>query len=122
VKFLILLFGVALALAGLFGVLLPTRFKHVLGEWRRRSRFLIAVSLRFVIGAILVLVADELRFSDAMQVLGVIIIAAGFGTLMIGEERLNRFVDWWLGRSDLLIRASMALATVFGLFLVYVTL
>jgi len=121
-KYLILIFGVAIVLVGVLGTLSPARFRHQLGAVQKKIRFHTAVLLRFVLGAILLLTADELRFTFAMQVLGGFSIAAGFGVLLMGQERLNRLVDWWLGRPDLLLRVSTALAGVFGLFIIYVTL
>jgi hypothetical protein len=38
----------------------------------------------------------------------------------MGRERLNQLVEWWLARSDGLLRLSTLFAALFGGFLVYV--
>jgi len=38
----------------------------------------------------------------------------------MGRERLDKLVNWWLSRSDGLLRVSALFAALFGAYLVYV--
>lgn len=120
--YLVLLVGVLIALLGLVGVVAPVRFRRLLRSWQSRPRFWFAVLFRLLMGALLLIAADELRFSFAMKVLGGITLAAGIGVLVMGRERLDRMVNWWLARPDGLMRFSTAMAAAFGVFLVYVAI
>jgi len=120
--YLVLAVGILIAVAGLFGAFSPARFRRSLGSWSSQSRFWFAVLIRLIMGAVLLLVADELRFSFAMKILGGISVAAGIGVLLMGRRRLDSLVNWWLSRPDSLMRLSTALAAAFGVFLIYVSI
>ncbi|MDH3337554.1 MAG: hypothetical protein OER22_09950 [Gammaproteobacteria bacterium] len=120
--YLVLAVGILIAVAGLFGAFSPAQFRRSLGSWSGQSRFWFAVLIRLVMGAVLLLVADELRFSFAMKILGGISVAAGIGVLLMGQRRLDSLVNWWLSRPDSLMRVSTALAAAFGVFLIYVSI
>lgn len=112
--------GVLIVLIGLLGLVSPARFRAVLERTTSQTRFLAAIILRLGLGALLWIVADALRFSQLMRILAAISIIAAVGILIMGRERLNRLVDWWLARSDGLLRLSTFFAAAFGGFLVYV--
>jgi hypothetical protein len=86
----------------------------------RILRFVMAVAIRVVMGGLLWWLAEDLRHTPFMRILAVIAIFAAVGILLMGQGRLNTLVDWWLSRSDGLLRFSALLAAVFGAYLVYV--
>jgi hypothetical protein len=71
-------------------------------------------------GGVLWWLADELRHPHVMRVLAAIAIFAAVMLLIMGRERLDRLIGWWLSRSDGLLRVSALFAAAFGVFLVYV--
>jgi hypothetical protein len=119
---LILVFGVVIALVGLIGAVLPARFRQLLGSWQGDTRFLFAVIVRIVLGAVLLAAAPDLLFPRLLEVLGGVSILAAIGLLLMGQARLDRMIAWWLRRSDAVLRVSTILAALFGLFLAYVTI
>ena len=120
-KPIIVIFGALLCLAGLVILIAPEKFKSVMNNWTGQPRFLLAVIVRVVIGAILLAEAANLKFPLAMKIIGGISIVAAIGILLIGQDRLDRFIAFWMGKSDKLFRVSSAFAIAFGAFLIYVT-
>jgi len=112
--------GVLIALVGLTGVLSPDRFRQLFTRMDGRLRFRLAIGVRLLLGGLLWWLAADLRFPGVMRVFGAVAIAAAVGILIIGQARLDRMVDWWLSRSDWIVRVSASLATAFGAFLVYI--
>ena len=112
--------GALVLLLGLVGLVQPDRFRAMLGTMDSQVRFRLAVVTRLAMGALLWWLADELRHPHVMRILAVIAIAAAVGVLVIGRDRLDRMVNWWLSRSDGLLRVSALFAAAFGGYLVYV--
>ncbi len=121
-KILITLFGVLICLAGLAILLFPVQFRNAMNKWTGQPRFLFAVIIRVLFGALLLSEAANLRFPLAMKIIGAISILAAVVLLLIGQERMDRFINWWMKQSDNLLRVSSVLAIAFGAFLIYVAL
>jgi hypothetical protein len=112
--------GAPIFLLGIVGLAQPDRFRLFLGEMDNQLRFVLAIAIRVVMGALLWWLAEDLRHTPVMRILAAIAIFAAVGILLMGQGRLNTLVDWWLSRSDGLLRLSALLAAVFGAYLVYV--
>ena len=113
-------FGALIALMGLVGLVQPDRFRSFLGGMDSQLRFALAIAIRVVMGALLWWLAEDLRHTQVMRILAAIAIFAAVSVLIMGQGRLDKLVDWWLSRSDSLLRVSALFAAVFGAYLVYV--
>lgn len=111
--------GALIAALGLVGLTQPERFRKTFGLMDSRTRFAMAVIMRLAMGALLWWVADELRHPQIMRVIAVIAIVAAVVILIAGRARLDRMVDWWLGKSHGVLRVSGIFAGAFGAWLVY---
>ncbi len=118
-KIIITLFGVLICLAGVAILIFPDQFRNAMNKWTGQPRFLFAVIIRVVLGAILLSEAANLKFPLAMKIIGAISILAAVILLLVGQERMDRFIDWWLKQSDKLLRVSSVLAIAFGAFFIY---
>ncbi len=118
--FLVLVAGILIFLLGSVGVVAPRKFRTPFAALTSRTRFIAAIALRLGLGTLLWYAAEQLRFPGAMRILAMIAFAAAVGILIMGRERLDRLVTWWLTRPDSLMRVSTAVAALFGAFLVYV--
>jgi hypothetical protein len=116
---IVAVFGALVALLGLVGLVQPERFRGMFTAMDSQVRFVLAIGLRLVLGALLWWLADELRHPHVMRVLAAIAIFAAVMLLIMGRERLDRLIGWWLSRSDGLLRVSALFAAAFGVFLVY---
>jgi hypothetical protein len=121
VKILIALFGALICIAGLAILVVPDKFKNVMSSWTGQPRFLFAIVIRIVFGALLLYEAANLRFPLAMKIIGGISLLAAIVLLLMGQERMDRFIDWWMRMSGNVLRAWSVLAIAFGAFLIYVT-
>lgn len=117
---IVTILGVLVVLLGLVGLIVPARFRAIFDHMSSRSRFIAAVVLRLAVGALLWFAADALRYPHVMRIIAAVAIAAAVGVLIMGQDRLDRLVTWWLTLPDGLLRLSAVFAAAFGAFLVYV--
>jgi hypothetical protein len=117
----VLLLGASLCLFAAWGVFAPQKLlqwvKDVMdADWG----IVFAVVIRLLLGAALIVAAPASRFPTVFLVLGWIAIAAAIAAMLMGRERLRRFVDWWIERfSPAGVRFWVLLALAFGAFLIY---
>ena len=81
-----------------------------------------AVGVRLVMGAVLLLAAHDTRYPAAIYVFGGIALGAAAVLGVMGPQRLERMVQWWLGLLEgrmILVRAGMLCAVLLGAFFVY---
>jgi hypothetical protein len=83
------------------------------------DRLSLAVTLRLVLGALLVYAAPECRAPQAVRAFGVVTLLAAVGLVFVGSARTNAFVDWWTQRPPALLRAWSVAGVLLGVFLVY---
>ncbi|MFQ5548031.1 MAG: hypothetical protein ACE5FV_07065 [Woeseia sp.] len=119
-KLIIVVFGGLLCLAGLLILVTPDRFKNFMNGWKGQPRFLFAVIVRVLLGAVLLAEAQNLRFPVVMKIIGAIAILAAIVLLLVGQERTDRFIDWWMRMPDRALRSWSVFALAFGVFLIYV--
>jgi hypothetical protein len=123
VKIIIALVGGLICLAGLLILISPAKFRDLFNNFTGQPRYLFAIIFRILFGAVLLWDAANLKFSFAMQIIGAISIVAAIGLLLMGQDRMDRFIDWYMSKfTDTLMRVWSVLALAFGVFLVYVTL
>ena len=120
-KIVIALFGALICVAGMVILVSPAKFKNVMNNFTGRRRFLFAIISRVIIGAILLAEAASLRFPLAVKIIGAISILAAIGLLLAGQPRMDRIIDYWMKKSDVLFRVASVFAFAFGGFLIYVT-
>jgi hypothetical protein len=120
-KIIIALFGVLICLGVLVILIAPEKFKSIMNSWTGQPRFLFAVIVRVLLGAVLLAEAENLKFPFAMQILGGISIAAAIVILLMGQDRLDRFIGWLMRMSDNVLRAWSVFGLAFGVFLIYET-
>jgi multisubunit Na+/H+ antiporter MnhG subunit len=118
---IVAVFGAAIALLGIAGIVRPDVFREIFARrLSAQSTWILAVVLRLGIGTLLLMAAGQLRFPTVMTVLGWLSIAAAIIVLLMGPERLERLVSYWLQKSDGILRVGAVVAAAFGAFLLYV--
>ncbi len=114
------LFGALVMLLSLWGMYTPKRLLGMVrGVMDRTTGMYAAVVARLVLGLALILAAEASRFPHVFTVVGWIAIAAALGLMLLGQERLRRFIAWFDRFSPTLIRLWLLLGIVFGGVLVY---
>lgn len=119
-SFAVALFGAAIAGLGVLGCLRPdSLIRFVQASWRPSTGLYLAIAIRVVFGLVLLAAAGESRFPGILRVLGVVALAAAAILPLIGRARLQRFVQWWIERPAVFVRAWAVAAAAFGAFLLY---
>jgi hypothetical protein len=116
---LIAVFGVFILVLGIVGLVQPDRFRGLFTTMDSRTRFIFAVAVRLAMAALFWWLADELRHPQVMRILAVIAAVAAIVILLAGRARVDRLVDWWLVRSDNVLRVSAVFAAAFGAWLAW---
>ena len=117
----ILIIGVMITVLAAWGVFAPAKLvgwvKSVMDQhWG----IYVAVIVRLILGAALIIAAPASPFPAVFQVLGAIAILAGVGLVVVGREQIRVFITWLFDHmSDLFIRLSLLFGIAFGGFLIY---
>lgn len=113
----------ALVLCGLsvFGVLVPHRLIQVARSLMSKSPLglWIAVVVRVLLAALLWFTAPVSRTPALFQTLAVLILLTAVILLMVGRNRLERFIQWLTSWPGWVIRLSCLLGVAMGVFLLW---
>jgi len=120
-KFIVLIIGVTVIVLAGWGMFAPQKLMTFVSSAIDKSwGIYLAVITRFILGAALIIVAPASQFPSVFQALGVIALAAAIALILMGRERLRRFIAWWVERfSTHMIRLWLLFGMAFGAFLVY---
>jgi hypothetical protein len=118
-SFVALAFSLALAALGAVGVVSPPRLLGIVERFQSQSGIYAATAIRVAVGFALFLAAPASRAPGAIELLGIIVIAAGLITPWVGLERFRRLLGWWSAQGTGFVRAWGAAALVFGLLVAY---
>ena len=118
-NWIVIAVSVFMVATGLTGVATPARLARFVRRWQSRSMLWAAAALRIVFGAALWFAAPASRAPLALQILGAITVIAGVVLPIMGFERYQAVLLWWLRQGALFVRTWMFAAAAFGLFLLW---
>lgn len=119
-QIVVLAFGVAVCLLSVWGIVVPDKMmSFVYGALEKDWGIHLAVFLRLVLGAALVIAAPDSRFPLVFEILGWIAIVAAVTLVFMGRTRLRKLVAWFEHMPMPLIRVWLLFAIAFGALLVY---
>ena len=119
-SYVILLFGAATLLAGLIIMVNPEMiFGPIRRSFESLNLHILAVVIRIIIGAALIIYAAESRFPTVFFILGWVSIAAASMLALMGRTNFKRLMSWALGLTDSFGRVAGIFAALFGGFLIY---
>lgn len=114
------IFGAFIALMGLMGLFAPAKLVGVVAAlFDGMAGLWIAAGMRLVIGILMVLTASQSRFPFAFWLIGLIAIVAAVVGLLMGKDRVRKFVMWWVEKPAAFTRLWSIIAIVFGVFIYY---
>ena len=117
---LIIIFGALTLLAGIVIVINPeVIFGFLRNNLNRLAVHILAVTVRLVIGVLLLYQSNISRFPLVIEVIGWLSIVAAIIMAMMGRRNFNRLMSWALSLSQPLGRVGGVLAVAFGAFLIY---
>lgn len=119
-QIVVLAFGVLVCVLSAWGIVVPGKMmKFVYGAAEKDWGIHLAVVLRLILGAALVIVAPESRFPLVFEILGWIAIIAAVGLVFMGRARLRNLVAWFQRMPQPLIRTWLLFGAAFGALLLY---
>ena len=117
--FLVSLAGIGVAGIGLLGVATPSQLTNLLARWRVLTRLPVTLALRLGFGTLFVSAAPSCHFPGFVRLTGVLELIGALALVALGAARLQRFVEWWLGRPPSFVRYWGAAALAVGILLAY---
>jgi hypothetical protein len=120
-KLVVIAAGISLCGLGVWGFFAPQK----LMQWVKSTMdaewgFWFAIGVRLLLGATLLVAAPTSNHPPALLIIGWIAIVAAIVVVLMGRQRLRKFVQWFLDRfSPALIRVWLLFAIAFGGFLIY---
>ena len=113
--------GVTILVMAAWGMFAPDKLMAlVTSTMDRHWGIYFAVMVRLVMGAALIIAAPESRFPVVFEVLGWIAIVAAVALVLMGRERVRRFMAWCAAKfSAAMIRLWLVFGIAFGGLLVY---
>ena len=119
-QIVVLALGVVVIALSAWGSYAPDKiWTLVYGVMEKDWGIYVAVIARLLLGAALIIVAPQSRFPLAFEILGWFAIVAAVLILIIGRDKLRRFVAWFQRFSHTMIRTWLLFGIAFGAFLIY---
>lgn len=116
----VLAFGAIVCAMSLWGLAAPEKMMtFVYGAMEKDWGIHLAVGLRVLLGAALLVAAPGSRFPLLFEILGWIAIVAAVAILLMGRERLHKIVAYLKGLPGAMIRGWLVFGAAFGVLLVY---
>lgn len=112
--------GVVICLASACAVVQPKRLlalaqRLTIGTGLRVLAFVI----RVLLGVLLILVAPSTEFVLTLQVVGALLIASGIFVLVLGNEGVQRILDWALRMGPAAMIVGGLVGVMLGVLLIY---
>jgi len=115
----VLALSIVIAVVGAVGIVVPTSLLATAGLFLTPTGLYAAAALRLVLGTALVVAAPASRAPQTLRSLGVVIIAAGLVTPLLGVDRARAIVVWWTAQGTAFMRVWAGVALAFAMFLAY---
>lgn len=116
---IVVIVGYLIVLTGLWGIASPHSLIGLVVAWASTARFYFTVIIRIVLGAIFIFAAPRCRIPWLIYAIGILTLLAGVTLFFLGASRVDEIVNWFATRSDLCIRLTYVVTTLFGVLLVY---
>lgn len=117
---LVMVLGVTVLMLAAWGIFSPDSLVRMVTNAMDQSYGMyLAVIVRLILGAALIIVAPVSRFPVIFEVLGWLTLIAAAGVIIVGRERIRRVLAWFAQSSAAMIRLWLLFGMAFAGFLVY---
>jgi len=119
-KLIVLFFGVLIAVLSLWGVLQPRKLINMVSDAMEQGwGIMLAVGVRLLMGAAMILAAPVSQFPKTFTIIGWIAIVAAVVLVIVGRDLIRKLIAWFSALSDTLVRLWVLFGIAFGAFLIY---
>ena len=112
-------FGILIAVFGVFYILNPNIIKPYMAFWKTGKRLYIGGLLSLLIGTFLLLAASQCRVSWFVALFGILGLVKGIVLSLVGQEKAVSMLDWWGERPVTFLRVHALFAIAIGALLIY---
>jgi hypothetical protein len=117
----IIVLGVLICFVSVLAVALPTRLLRLARRVTVNTALrLLAFIIRTILGVFLILIAPSTDFPVAVTIIGILLIASGIAAIVLGNERIQRILDWAVRLRPAYVVAGGLVGFSLGAFLIYV--
>jgi len=116
---IVLVVSIFVAVMGVLGLVSPAKMVSFVSRWQSKTGLWVASIIRLVFGISLWLVAPTSRAPVVLQVLAVVSVVSALVLPLIGVSRFKSILSWWSSRSPVFMRVWLAVAVVFGVFILW---
>ena len=117
---IILLFGITICSVSVLSIYSPNRLvKVVTTVGKKNWGIFVAIIVRILLGAAVILVAPDTRFPVVFMAVGVLLILSAIIILFVGRDRISILMTWLERLSPLSLRLWLLLGVAFGGLLIY---
>lgn len=113
------LVGLLVIAAGIWIAIAPGRLIGWMAGLESNLRFRLAIAIRAILGIAFLVAAPDCDLPRVTQVVGVVMLVAAAGLLVIGRRRLDAVVEMFAALDSGYLRAWSIFALAFGVLLVY---
>ena len=111
--------GLLFMVMGIWLAARPEAIKQLLSFFKKGKRLYIAGGIRLVLAIVFLLSARECDVVWFIILVGILFLIGGLLIFTMKQEKLKGWIDWWLGKSDIVIRSLSVLVLLFGALIVW---
>ena len=111
--------SIFVAVMGVLGLVSPAKMVSFVSRWQSKTGLWAASIIRLAFGISLWLVAPASRAPVVLQVLAIVSVVSALVLPLVGVSRFKSILSWWSSRSPVFIRVWLAVAVVFGVFILW---
>lgn len=106
--------GCLISIAGILILISPDIFRKLFFRFITKKWLVAATLFRILVGILFIIDAGRTRLPGFVSVLGIFIVLAGLAIPVIGTEKIERMVTFFLDKHDSLLRVFAIFAFGFG--------
>jgi len=115
----VLIIGLLVMGLGLVVLAAPALLKPMVNKFIERRWMVFVVVFRITIGVLLFVAASDTRAPAFVLLMGILFIVAGILIPILGIERIKSIANWWIERSETVMRLWAAIVVLLGSALVW---
>jgi len=115
-------FAGMIVILGLWGLAAPRSIGEFVRSWSTIGGMWLAVGLRLAFATVLWFAAPLSRTEMVLQVLAGLVLLSAAVLAIFGFPRFKKFIDWWIGLPNGLVRVWCIVAIVLGCFVFWSTM
>ena len=116
---LVKLFGIVVVVMGIIFLINQKAIKQYMSFWRQGKRLKIGGVLAIPFGILFLIAAPQCRLTGLITVLGIWSLIKGVLLLILGQKKMNTYLDWWSSKPISVMRLLSLIMLAFGALLIY---